>query len=187
MSSSTRRGARADEVLPFFRGEGWIEGSWRKEDVAATIASFGSRAIWDPRFDRSKSQIVELLSDSDMLLYMRIRGSFVSDREACMVTTLATDDREGKENVLYVAACSVDDPLVPVSQSFTLPLFATLFIAYGLLLSAVDHCFEDERTSEWLRYSFSTSSTSFRTSSASSSEHYGYCPHRSSSDSAVSS
>ncbi|GAA6010316.1 hypothetical protein JCM11491_006264 [Sporobolomyces phaffii] len=119
MSSSTRRGARADEVLPFFRGEGWIEGSWRKEDVAATIASMGARATWDPRFDKSKSQVVELLSCSDALLHMHIKGSFVADRDACMVTTRAGDDREGKENVLYVAACSVDDPLVPLSSSRT--------------------------------------------------------------------
>lgn len=27
-------GLRADEALPYFRGEGWIEGSWRREDVA---------------------------------------------------------------------------------------------------------------------------------------------------------
>ncbi|GAA5876281.1 hypothetical protein JCM16303_007082 [Sporobolomyces ruberrimus] len=119
IGSSTRRGARADEVLPFFRGEGWIEGSWRKEDVAATIASSGARAVWDPRYDSSKSQVVELLSTSDTLLHMHIRGSFVADRDACMVTTRTGDDREGKENVLYVAACSVDDPLVPSTASRT--------------------------------------------------------------------
>ncbi|GAA5911822.1 uncharacterized protein JCM6883_001279 [Sporobolomyces salmoneus] len=119
MGSSTRRGARADEMLPFFRGEGWIEGSWRKEDVAATIASPGARAVWDPRFDSSKSQVVELLSESDTLLHMHIRGSFVADRDACMVTTRAGDEREGKENVLYVAACSVEDALVPSSASRT--------------------------------------------------------------------
>ncbi|GAA5962461.1 hypothetical protein JCM3765_004304 [Sporobolomyces pararoseus] len=119
MASSTRRGARADEVLPFFRGEGWIEGSWRKEDVAATIVSQGAREQWDPRFDSSKSQIVELLSESDTLVHMHIKGSFVADRDACMVTTRANDDREGKENVLYVAACSVDDPLVPSTASRT--------------------------------------------------------------------
>lgn len=44
---------------------------------------------------------------------MHIRGSFVADRDACMVTTHAGDNREGKEGVLYVAACSVEDPLVP--------------------------------------------------------------------------
>jgi len=85
---SSRRGLRADEILPFFRGEGWIEGSWKKEDVAwahnffsisgwharthlflrnksATIASSGARAIWDPRYDSSRSQTVELLSETD--------------------------------------------------------------------------------------------------------------------------
>ncbi|GAA6061331.1 hypothetical protein JCM10212_003221 [Sporobolomyces blumeae] len=117
MSSITtsRRGIRKDEVLPFFRGEGWIEGSWRKEDVAATISSFGARAVWDPRFDGMHSRVVELLNDTDSLSHMHIRGFLVADRDACMVSTHAEDEREGNENVLYVAACSVDDPLVPKS------------------------------------------------------------------------
>jgi hypothetical protein len=32
------RGLRADETLPFFRGEGWVEGAWRREDVAYVFA-----------------------------------------------------------------------------------------------------------------------------------------------------
>jgi hypothetical protein len=33
-SHPNSRGLRADEPLPYFRGEGWIEGSWKREDVA---------------------------------------------------------------------------------------------------------------------------------------------------------
>ncbi|GAA5929096.1 uncharacterized protein JCM15063_004049 [Sporobolomyces koalae] len=112
-------GARAADVLPFFRGEGWIEGSWKREDVAATIASLGARAVWDPRFEQGRSHIVELLSETDTLLHMYIRGQFVADRDASMVMTIAADDRPGREDVLFVAGCSVDDALVPASASRT--------------------------------------------------------------------
>ncbi|GAA5925542.1 hypothetical protein JCM1841_006362 [Sporobolomyces salmonicolor] len=110
---AARRGIRADEALPFFRGEGWIEGNWRREDVAATLTSIGARAVWDPRFDATNSRVVELLSETDMLVHMHIRGTFVANRDACIVNTHASDERRNKENILYVAGCSVEDPLVP--------------------------------------------------------------------------
>ena len=40
-----KQGIRAHETLPFFRGEAFIEGSWRPDDVAAVIRSFGARAV----------------------------------------------------------------------------------------------------------------------------------------------
>lgn len=42
-SHPNSRGLRADEALPYFRGEGWIEGSWRREDVAwvCTVGGHG--------------------------------------------------------------------------------------------------------------------------------------------------
>lgn len=38
-------GTRGDESLPWARGEGWIAGGWRMEDVAATSRSLGARAV----------------------------------------------------------------------------------------------------------------------------------------------
>ncbi|GAA5897740.1 hypothetical protein JCM6882_000082 [Rhodosporidiobolus microsporus] len=113
------RGLRADEVLPFFRGEGWIEGQWRTEDVAATITSIGARSIWDPRLEASRSYIVEHLSDTDSLAHLSIRGTLVSDRDAAIVTTTTPDDRPAKSSVLYVASTSVEDPLLPRSGTRT--------------------------------------------------------------------
>jgi len=46
-----------------------------------------------------------------------------------MVTTHAGDEREGKEGVLYVAACSVEDPLVPVCLGLSLSLHLVLIIS----------------------------------------------------------
>ncbi|KAK4701382.1 hypothetical protein P7C70_g4846, partial [Phenoliferia sp. Uapishka_3] len=43
--SKGKQGIRAHEALPFFRGEAWIEGSWRTDDVAAVVRSFGARAV----------------------------------------------------------------------------------------------------------------------------------------------
>ncbi|GAA5845536.1 hypothetical protein JCM11251_002087 [Rhodosporidiobolus azoricus] len=106
-------GLRADETLPFFRGEGWIEGQWRPEDVAATITSLGARSAWDPRMDASRSYIVEHLSPSDSLAHLSIRGTLVSDRDAALVTSTTLDDRPNKSSVLYVASTSVEDPLLP--------------------------------------------------------------------------
>ncbi|GAA5851749.1 hypothetical protein JCM8547_001194 [Rhodosporidiobolus lusitaniae] len=106
------RGLRADETLPFFRGEGWIEGAWRREDVAATINSMGARSVWDPRVDSSKSFVAEHLDGQASLVHLSFRGTLVADRDACIVTTLAADDRPGT-NVLYVASTSVEDPLLP--------------------------------------------------------------------------
>ncbi|BGP25210.1 hypothetical protein JCM10295v2_004132 [Rhodotorula toruloides] len=108
------RGLRADEALPFFRGEGWIEGSWRREDVIATIASLGARAVWDPRLDSAKSQVIQHLSETDSLAHLTIKSNLVSNRDACIVTTSADDDRPGKaSNTSYIASTSVEDPLVP--------------------------------------------------------------------------
>lgn len=88
------RGLRADEALPLFRGEGWIEGSWRREDVmfvasaamhalaqnahtqpscSATIASLGARAVWDPRLDSAKSQVIQHLSETDTSVCLLVR------------------------------------------------------------------------------------------------------------------
>lgn len=47
-----------------------------------------------------------------------------------MVTTHAGDDREGREDVLYVAACSVEDPLVPVCLGLSLALHLVLTISW---------------------------------------------------------
>jgi hypothetical protein len=51
----------ADSKLPFFRGEGVIEGEWRIADVLATLVSIGARSHWDERFKSSASRIVALL------------------------------------------------------------------------------------------------------------------------------
>ncbi|BGP48797.1 hypothetical protein JCM10450v2_004673 [Rhodotorula kratochvilovae] len=118
-SGPASRGLRADEALPFFRGDGWIEGSWRREDVAATITSLGARAVWDPRMDASKSQVVQHLNETDSLAHLSIRGSLVAPRDACLLSTSAPDVRPGKSNVTYVAATSVEDPLVPRTGSRT--------------------------------------------------------------------
>ncbi|BGP32680.1 hypothetical protein JCM10296v2_004463 [Rhodotorula toruloides] len=108
------RGLRADEALPFFRGEGWIEGSWRREDVVATIASLGARAVWDPWLDSAKSQVIQHLSETDSLAHLTIKSNLVSSRDACIVTTSAGDDRPGKaSNTSYIASTSVEDPLIP--------------------------------------------------------------------------
>ncbi|GAA5931106.1 hypothetical protein JCM3775_000803 [Rhodotorula graminis] len=113
------RGLRADEALPFFRGEGWIEGSWKREDVAATILSLGARAVWDPRMDASKSQVVQHLSDTDSLTHLCIRSNLVAPRDASLLGTTAQDERPGKTNVTYVVGTSVDDPLIPRSGQRT--------------------------------------------------------------------
>ncbi|GAA5987483.1 hypothetical protein JCM11641_003844 [Rhodosporidiobolus odoratus] len=113
------RGTRANEALPYFRGEGWIEGSWNVEDVAATIASIGARSVWDPRFDASRSFVVEHLDARDSLYHLNIRGSLVSDRDATVVTSCTADSRPDKANVIYVASTSVEDSLVPRSSTRT--------------------------------------------------------------------
>ena len=38
-------GIRHDEDLPWFRGEGWIEGQWQLEDIAQTLVSAGARSV----------------------------------------------------------------------------------------------------------------------------------------------
>ncbi|GAA5946747.1 hypothetical protein JCM10213_004680 [Rhodosporidiobolus nylandii] len=113
------RGLRADETLPFFRGEGWLEGQWNREDVAATICSIGARSAWDPRLDGSRSFVAEHLDDTDSLLHLSIRGTLGSDRDATVVSTTAADERFGKGNVLYVASTSVEDPLLPKTGTRT--------------------------------------------------------------------
>lgn len=45
MKIKVRQGIRESESLPWFRGEGWVEGAWRVEDVAATLRSYGARAM----------------------------------------------------------------------------------------------------------------------------------------------
>ncbi|GAA5854383.1 hypothetical protein JCM9279_001028 [Rhodotorula babjevae] len=113
------RGLRADEALPFFRGEGWIEGSWKREDVAATILSLGARAVWDPRMDASKSQVVQHLNKTDSLTHLCIRSNLVAPRDASFLSTMGNDERHGKTNVTYVVGTSVEDPLIPRSGQRT--------------------------------------------------------------------
>ncbi|GAA6018006.1 hypothetical protein JCM10207_002738 [Rhodosporidiobolus poonsookiae] len=112
-------GLRADETLPFFRGEGWIDGRWRREDVAATITSIGARSVWDPRLDASHSYVAEHLNSTDSLYHLSIRGTLVSDRDAALCTTIANDTRPGKDNILYIASTSVEDALLPKSGTRT--------------------------------------------------------------------
>ncbi|GJN91042.1 hypothetical protein Rhopal_004057-T1 [Rhodotorula paludigena] len=106
-------GLRADEALPYFRGEGWIEGSWRREDVAATITSQGAQSVWDTRTDPNKSRVVAHLSETDSLVHAVTRNALGTARDISLLSSTANDERPGKSNVTYVLACSVDDPLVP--------------------------------------------------------------------------
>lgn len=80
-----------------------------------------------------------------------------------MVTTHAGDNREGKEGVLYVAACSVEDPLVPVSILFSRSCVTVLI----KLQMIVEWGNKNDSPFEWLRNPISTQSSSFRTASAS--------------------
>ncbi|GAA5874078.1 hypothetical protein JCM3774_001600 [Rhodotorula dairenensis] len=118
-SHPSSRGLKADEALPYFRGEGWIEGSWRREDVAATILSLDARSVWDSKLERPRSQIIEHLSETDSLCHMHLKSTLVSDRDLCLVTSSAADDRPDRSNTTYVLSASVEDPLVPPSSSTT--------------------------------------------------------------------
>lgn len=40
-----RAGVRSDEDLPWIRGEGWIEGRWRLEDVSQAVLNVGARGV----------------------------------------------------------------------------------------------------------------------------------------------
>ncbi|GAA6004335.1 uncharacterized protein JCM10292_001430 [Rhodotorula paludigena] len=112
-------GLRADEALPYFRGEGWIEGSWRREDVAATITSQGAQSVWDTRTDPTKSKIVAHLSETDSLVHAVTRNALGTARDISLLSSTANDERPGKSNVTYVLTCSVDDPLIPRSGART--------------------------------------------------------------------
>ncbi|GAA5988004.1 hypothetical protein JCM10908_002025 [Rhodotorula pacifica] len=118
-SHPNTRGVRADESLPYFRGEGWIEGSWKRDDVAATIVSLDARSIWDPRFERARSQVIEHLSETDSLYHLHLKSNLVSDRDLCVVTSSVADDRPDKSNVSYVVSASVVDLLIPPSSTTT--------------------------------------------------------------------
>ncbi|KAM0748903.1 hypothetical protein T439DRAFT_57257 [Meredithblackwellia eburnea MCA 4105] len=72
------------------------------------------QGLWDPRFDSLNSSVVETLSATDQLTKLNIRGSFpVGDRDACFVSTHFEDDLGEENPTCYVAARSVEDPLVP--------------------------------------------------------------------------
>ena len=110
-------GTRHDESLPWARGEGFIAGSWKMEDVVATTRSFGARAEWDQRFDCLQSATVAQLNETDTLQSLHIKGSFpVGDRDASVVTTFECKE----EGVGYVATTSVKDPLIPVRTTSSL-------------------------------------------------------------------
>ncbi|KAL8292304.1 hypothetical protein RQP46_001770 [Phenoliferia psychrophenolica] len=105
-----KQGIRAGEKLPYFRGEAFIEGSWRPDDVAAVIKNFGSRAVWDPRCDSLHSSVVKILSPTDALAHLHIRGTFpVGPRDAVFVST----EYEQDSRTSYYAARSVEDSLLP--------------------------------------------------------------------------
>ncbi|KEI39410.1 uncharacterized protein L969DRAFT_23855 [Mixia osmundae IAM 14324] len=98
----------------FFRGEGFIPGRWKPEDVSATIESFGARAQWDPRFNSSTAYVVERLSSCDRLSYARLKSAFpVGDRDAC----IAGRYHEAiKDKLAYMCVTSVEDPLLPPTE-----------------------------------------------------------------------
>lgn len=85
----------------------------------ATILSLDARAVWDTKLDRSRSQVVELLSETDTLCHLHLKSALVSDRDVCLVTSSATDDRLDRANTSYVISASVEDPLVPASSTTT--------------------------------------------------------------------
>lgn len=83
----------------------------------ATILSLDARAVWDPRLDRNRSQVLELLSPSDILSHHHLKSAIISDRDACLVTTTTGDERPEKADITYVVSTSVQDPLVPPSST----------------------------------------------------------------------
>lgn len=60
-TESVAPGHASDTSLPYFRGEGIIEGDWNLSDVLATVASPGARDVWDERFRAGNSQLVAIL------------------------------------------------------------------------------------------------------------------------------
>ncbi|KAG0152533.1 hypothetical protein CROQUDRAFT_35337, partial [Cronartium quercuum f. sp. fusiforme G11] len=76
--------------LPFFRGEGWIHGSWRSDDIGATLNSLPARAIWDPKMDLSKSSVYQILDSDqagDQLFKLTIKHKFpIGTRDQCLVS-----------------------------------------------------------------------------------------------------
>lgn len=120
------------DALPVFRGEGFLEGSWRMDDIVATARSPGARGVWDPRFDARRSAIVENLSAQDVLSHLWIRGSFpVGDRDASIISSYARDPETGRG---YLASTSVDDRLIPRSGP------RTHIVLNGYILRPVDAC-----------------------------------------------
>ncbi|KDE04140.1 hypothetical protein MVLG_05431 [Microbotryum lychnidis-dioicae p1A1 Lamole] len=108
--SSSLNGVRENESLPYFRGEGWIEGSWQLEDLYATIVSVGARSIWDSKLDANESYVAAYLSETDQLWKSFVRAELGVNREAALVSSYALDPLS--PNTAYIISTSVEDPLL---------------------------------------------------------------------------
>ncbi|SCV69692.1 BQ2448_1086 [Microbotryum intermedium] len=108
--TSSINGVRENESLPYFRGEGWVEGSWQLEDLYATIVSVGSRSVWDSKLDANDSYVAAYLSETDQLWKSHIRAELGVNREAALVSSYALDPLS--PNTAYAISASVEDPLL---------------------------------------------------------------------------
>lgn len=107
-------GQQQREQIPCFRGEGALDGNWRLDDVLATIASCGARAVWDKRWASFSGTVVAHLSITDCLLHTQTENAFpVGRRDSVLASSSVCDS----ENLALHVQTSVDDELVPVGTT----------------------------------------------------------------------
>ncbi|EGF99771.1 uncharacterized protein MELLADRAFT_79388 [Melampsora larici-populina 98AG31] len=65
--------------LPYFRGEGYLNGKWNSFDLAATLSSIPVRSMCDSKVDLSKSLVYQILDSNqigDQLLKLSFKDQF---------------------------------------------------------------------------------------------------------------
>lgn len=129
LPSSPSVSSLEDTALPYFRGEGWLPGSWRPSDIAATVGSIPARALFEARVDGIKSSTVQILDEAsgDALKHLYIRGQFpVGARDQSIVAgyrELSNATPKGQPLGAGASAdrgwfvgTSVEDKLVPEAE-----------------------------------------------------------------------
>ncbi|KAH8922983.1 hypothetical protein BT69DRAFT_1350498 [Atractiella rhizophila] len=106
---------REHDMMPWVRGDGWIEGDWKIADVVATIRSYDARSTFDTRLDCPNCKVKEILNETDNIVHMHYHAIFpVAARDGVIVLS---EEVHPEQSLAYIIARSVDDGLIPPDPS----------------------------------------------------------------------
>lgn len=115
-----------DSILPVMRSDYEFSDQWTVEQICSVIQCFGARKTWDESFE--EGQVIERYSQKEYLIHIKMKSLFpIQRRDFSILTSIESNISSG---AVYIASTSVQDNLIPVSESSV----RASYVSYGWAL-----------------------------------------------------